>query len=260
MMLPRTLTHVAQDLLGGEDHVILKIGSLSNVSVDLDHNAPRLDTFVEGRAKENWPYGTKFVKCFRIEELTCGVFGELKQATGQIITERVSQDEIFCFTWRDITAFFRSNEHELSLDESDSVRVVMTAVEQSKRDYLVVQQAFGTEFIHWNVFVRMRKRCCWFSPQWWVLGNVELLPNRHVSNHSFLLALESITYRSFFSMTSIIEPYAIYRQSITRKRCKQLLDNSIPAGSQHSGSAYPSNSNDLTPDSFLNALVRCERG
>ena len=88
-----TLTHPAEDSCGLENHVISNDGILLGISVDPSDQASALLRLIEAfRTHKHRSDGSKLIKGLGIEELASGLLGDLKESTGDIISDRVSKD------------------------------------------------------------------------------------------------------------------------------------------------------------------------
>lgn len=70
--------------------------------------------------KDTWthkdgPYRCKFIERLGVEELPARLFGELEEATGEVVANCVAQDIGRGFCWCNVSALARGNKDKLAL-------------------------------------------------------------------------------------------------------------------------------------------------
>lgn len=109
------MAHEAQDHGGAENHVRREIRLLALLAVDLErHAGPGQGERVA--AHERRPDGREVVECLGVEELPAAVLRHLEEAAGQVIADRVAEDGVRGFGFRDVSACSRRHEDEFGLD------------------------------------------------------------------------------------------------------------------------------------------------
>lgn len=108
---------MAEDGLWGEYHIFHQVRCLADLAVDSGDDGGRWAVGKRVETDQGRPDGRKLVKGLGKEELACRVFGELKQATRQVVADGVAQDVVLGLFRRQVSALLGRDKHELALDD-----------------------------------------------------------------------------------------------------------------------------------------------